>query len=345
MREIGSEFWKEPDIAGMRQMENTKGDLALLLSGRTAIEFMVQDIKKESVIHSVLLPLYCCDSMIEPFIRNGVRVEFYNVRHDSLEYHFQNSCDAVLLIDHFGYKNKEIEKIAETEKIAGKTVIYDATHKINGHPEIERYADYSFCSYRKWFYCNYALLRKYKGKFVATKPSLQCKEYCSLRERAACLKGLYMKGMDIDKEEFRRLFDKAETMLEADYQGYAGEGTVPDIDQMIARRRENAAYLIEKLKDIPELQLWREALDKNDAPLFVPVMVRAGIRDKLREYLIEKNIFCPVHWPIGQLHSMDGMSKELFYMELSLICDQRYCLEDMEEEFQAIKDFYGECDV
>ncbi len=345
MWEMGSEFWKEPDITDVQQTEYINGDMALLLSGRTAIELMIQDIKKEGVFESVLLPFYCCDSMVEPFIRNGIRVEFYDACYDRLEYHFQNSCDAVLVIDHFGYKNTGMEEIAEKEKKAGKIIIYDATHKINGHPEIERYADYSFCSYRKWFYCNYALLRKHEGKFAVTKPLLHGKEYCSLRDRAASLKAFYMEGMDIDKGEFRRLFEAAEKVLEADYKGYAGERMVFNIDKMLAVRRKNAAYLMEKLKEIPKLQLWKEELDENDAPLFVPIMVDAGIRDKLRNHLIENDIFCPVHWPMSQLHTMSDKNKELFRVELSLICDQRYGLEDMEKEFQVIKDFYGECDV
>ena len=345
MREIGSEFWKEADRVDDRHMELKDGDRALLLSGRGAIEFMIQDMKKEGTFQSILLPLYCCDSMIEPFQRNGVKVEFYQVGQDHLEYRFPNTCDAVLVIDYFGYKNKGMEEIAEKEKKAGKTIIYDATHKINGHPEIERYADYFFCSYRKWFYCNYAVLRKYKGKFAVPKPVLYFKEYCSLREKAASLKALYMKGMDIDKKEFLHLFERAEKMLEENDKGYVGEEILPDLDKMLAKRRENAAYLIEKLKGLPEIRVWSATLEENDAPLFVPIMVQAGIRDKLRKHLIENNIFCPVHWPVSPLHAMGDMSNDLFQVELSLICDQRYCLEDMEKEFQVIKSFYGECGV
>ena len=74
IEEIGSEFWIEDVIAvindGVRQCfrENGfNGDNRLLLSGRTAIDFIYQDLSYGRNITTVYMPAYCCDSMIFPF--------------------------------------------------------------------------------------------------------------------------------------------------------------------------------------------------------------------------------------------------------------------------------------
>ena len=60
-----------------------------------------------------------------------------------------------------------------------------------------------------------------------------------------------------------------------------------------------------------------------DCPLFVPVLLEN--RDKVRKHLTENKIYCPVHWP-----KPEGADSNIYDMELSLICDQRYGVNDME---------------
>ena len=47
--------------------------------------------------------------------------------------------------------------------------------------------------------------------------------------------------------------------------------------------------------------------------------------------LAAHNIYCPVHWPIPEQvkPAMDKDSEYIYSHVLSLICDQRYDLEDM----------------
>ena len=99
MREIGSEFWEKSPPVCSDKVDNE----AYLLSGRTALKFIIDDIHRNRNLRKVLLPSYCCESMIEPFNRSGVEVEFYQVSPDHVDYPFENDVDAVLLIDFFGY--------------------------------------------------------------------------------------------------------------------------------------------------------------------------------------------------------------------------------------------------
>ena len=85
-------------------------------------------------------------------------------------------------------------------------------------------------------------------------------------------------------------------------------------------RRDNAQTLYEGLEGSVEFLF---PMVEMDSPLFVPVLLRED-RDKIRRKLIEESIFCPVHWPRPQ-----GAESNLYDMELSLICDQRYGRKDM----------------
>ena len=73
--------------------------------------------------------------------------------------------------------------------------------------------------------------------------------------------------------------------------------------------------------------------------MFVPILVDPHIRDDLRSYLINRQIYCPVHWPKSSYH---GMCNELYDMELSLVCDQRYNFADMDRMVHAIMDYFSD---
>ena len=66
INEIGSEFWKE-------NKKYLNENERLFLSGRTALDAIIKDSKKEHIIKSALLPSYCCHTMIEPFLRNDIK--------------------------------------------------------------------------------------------------------------------------------------------------------------------------------------------------------------------------------------------------------------------------------
>lgn len=333
MREIGSEFWEKSFPAYPDNMDNE----AYLLSGRTALKFIIDDIRRDRNFHRVLLPSYCCESMVDPFNVSGVEVEFYHVTPNHVDYPFGNDVDAVLLIDFFGYVNLQNIEIARHERQQGKVVIYDATHKIDGNPAVEAYANYSFCSYRKWYYCNFAKAVKHCGDFSKV-VNLRCNDkYVDIRNTAASEKEKYISGLIDEKESYLSKFSNAEQMLDNDYFEYAGNPVLFDIESMISKRRENATYLIEELKKIPKIKIWRENLQQTDTPLFVPVLLDNAIRNDLRKYLTEHSIYCPVHWPKSQYHSKEI---QLYDSELSLICDQRYNLSDMERIVRTIKNYF-----
>ena len=59
----------------------------------------------------------------------------------------------------------------------------------------------------------------------------------------------------------------------------------------------------------------------------------------LRRYLIDKEIYCPVHWPLSSYHDIDKSSRKIYEDELSLVCDQRYSEVDMQRMVDEIRMF------
>lgn len=328
LSEIGSEFWQKYDKSNKKD-ENE----IVVLSGRTALDFVIRDLKASGSFRTIMLPSYCCDSMIEPFVRNDIEVSFYLVSHKGIDFP-ENDKDAVLLLDYFGYVDDQITRIANRAKENGQYVIYDATHYLG---EREIVADYYFRSYRKWFFCNYASVIKANGSWKIPFPTQTNSAYIEQRNKAAELKRDYIASGVGEKNAFLKRFSNAEELLEEDYLNYFGEKVACNVTEIADVRRANARRLVEGLRGIKEITLWREQIEDIDTPLFVPILVADSIRNELRKYLIEHQIFCPIHWPITELHSNIN---ELFDNELSLICDQRYSFDEIDRELEVISNFF-----
>lgn len=331
MEEIGSEYWisTECEIKKFKNEENMVG----VLSGRTAIDYIIKDIKTYKELKKVILPSYCCYSMIEPFKKNNIEIQFYNVNENGIHYK-ENDADAILLIDYFGYINSYNKKIADQEKGKGKIIIYDATHNIRG---FGFNADYIFCSQRKWFYSNCTIIKKKNNPFFIKEPVKINWNYISLKREAALLKKEYIFGKREEKGKFLELFANAEKILDRDYEEYIGiEEENIDIELIIEKRQKNAHHLVTELKECEGIRLWRQEISKDDVPLFVPILVENSKRDRLRNYLKDNGVYCPIHWP--KMKEYDTFA-QIYAQELSLICDQRYTLEDMDRQITIIREF------
>ena len=64
MREIGSEFWLERELKTLSRDR----DGVYALSGRTAIDLIIQDVVKTRRVRNVYMPAWGCDSMLAPFV-------------------------------------------------------------------------------------------------------------------------------------------------------------------------------------------------------------------------------------------------------------------------------------
>jgi hypothetical protein len=329
--EIGSEFWYKKG-----EKKYVDSNNVYVLSGRTALEYIIRDMKAENPnIRSVYFPDYYCDSMILPFIRHKIDVMFYHIYTNKAGFHIAynaNYCDIVYLIDYFGYRIAEVTNIAEKVYGTGKKLIYDATHMLNGMERIK--CDYVFCSYRKWFYSNAAVVKK-NAPFLIPPPKKINASYVLLREQASKVKRDYIEGKLHSKQLFLDCFGRAEEILDRDYEDYGTEEFPTFNEEIILRRKRNAGIILQELRKATKSFLIIETIEADDCPLFVPILIPTGNRDKVRRRLIKQKIYCPVHWPLSEYHK--GVKNQLYVEELSLVCDQRYDIEDMIRECEEVK--------
>ncbi len=330
--EIGSEFWDIPLCN--KGNEIFPSNTEWFISGRSALKAIIKDIKSRITLKSVALPSWCCDSMIIPFLKEGVEVKFYPVcfEDNMLKQSLADvgDCDALLLMDYFGYKR-------QTDFNFNGIIIQDVTHSIFYQKNFE--ADYTFGSLRKWagFYTGGFAFKRH-GRFDVVLKNTNF-EYINLRKSAMDKKSRFING-EIDNKDFLEDFFLAEEMLEQVEITAASQEDISrtdklDIDFIKQKRRHNAQVLLNELSTLAIFPDLRE----EDCPLFVPLLVPDNLRDKLRKYLIDKKIYCPVHWPVSEFHRLNSKTQKLYEQEISIVCDQRYGEEDMKRICSEIKCF------
>lgn len=329
LKEIGSEFhYTELKKGNGIKLPKVK-DYSFTFSGRTAIETF---LKNEPHIKKVLLPSYCCDSMIDPFRKRGIKVIFYSVNYkDGLNIDIVSNMediDAILWCNYFGFDidMPDFSKFVNE----GGIIIEDITQSFYSDKQYHEQSHYIVASLRKWepIVCGGYVGCTYK-RLKDTVFKLPPIDYVSNKLETMKLKKDYLIGLDIDKELFLTQFNKSNNWLSENYSGlYIDNFSLDylkniDMDQERNIRRNNAKILYEGLKDNKNIKfLFKE--EDMDCPLFIPIIIEKGKRDIIRNILINHQIYCPIHWP-----NPSECESNLYDLELSLICDQRYSQEDM----------------
>lgn len=327
IQEIGSEFW----IESVPETLLTERDGVYAISGRTAIDLILQDILKQRHVGSVAMPAWCCDSMVAPFLSHGIEVLFYDDNN-------LPETDIFYLTNYFGYENTlPIETVREIGEKGG-IILYDRTHSfLMNDEEYQQIADYSFASIRKWMGVVGGAIVEGLHEIPLLKDCL----YAPDKEVAMIDKYRYLKGdKTIIKDNFLAAFGVFGHRLADDYCNYEMDNLSytlykqTNLKEMKRKRKENAAYIHENLKGLQFMY----SLSENAVPLFVPVLFESKEqRDFVRKKLIEQQIYCPVHWPQPKHIPADFKVNDIVNRELSVICDQRYGLDDMQCIVEAIK--------
>lgn len=348
--EIGSFFWLSGEE---KQGHNSKidwlplvEDSAFTFSGRNAIDIALKDILKERNINRVLVPSYCCVSMLQSFVDRGLKIEFYEVGLTDGKFAYQiknaNENTVVLLMSYFGLNSENAHEAIESYRRKGAVIIEDITHSLLNQNQASSLSDYVVVSLRKWFSIpTGGWVGKCKGT-LSEKPTLNSNHAVEEKIKGMREKYDYLTGKLDSKENFLLLQSKfdndlihVDRMLKIDdisLQLICGT----DIQALIQQRRNNANILMSGLKDLVGKVIMIPNVDLAvDTPLFLPVFMETKKRDALRKYLIEKGIYCPIHWP-----EVMGAAPGLRTMELSLVCDQRYSEGDMQVIVDAIHSWY-----
>lgn len=326
-REIGSEFHAMKPEAGDGIDLPVEG--ALVFSGRTAIETVLKELPH---VKKAALPSYCCDSMIAPFRQAGITVEFYAVEYQKglkIDVQVSDDADVLLWCNYFGYRTEMPDMSAFKDR--GGVIIEDITHSLFSAKAYNSQSDYLVASVRKWEplncggYC--AAINGKLGHIPTTPPSF---EFVDAKSSAMKLKAEYLEDPNEEKKQrFLKMFGENNHWLGENYSELAIDESSKrflssvNSEKQKEIRRNNAHVLYEGLRGKVEFLFPEEDMD---CPLFVPIIIRNNRRNEIRQHLSEKGIYCPIHWPRPQA----SCDSNLYDLELSLICDQRYTSEDME---------------
>lgn len=367
MKEIGSEFWIEKDSVEENKIPidissvldgilNIGDDQLLLFTGRTAIDYVLEDISRP--VGTVYMPSYCCESMLQPFIDRNIKIHFYSVISDDsgIKYliDYKKDIDIFFATSYFGYSQSVMDSIIDTFRKRDVVIIEDITHRLLSEQNHCIKADYLIASLRKWFPLpSGGLAVKMNGHLKKDNITSPPAKLISKKLDAMNQKAKYMaynsceeKYKQALKNSFLAMFSEFNSNIKQNYKN-AGIDSISknlltkiDVANIKRKRRQNSQYLHKEMKGLKYIRfLFNEVDLEKDCSLFVPIMVESSVRESLKNYLISKDIFCPVHWPIPRGHRLTTHTEKLYKQELSLICDQRYDYKDMKRIIEVVEEF------
>ena len=309
-------------------------------SGRSAVRQALSLIDKDC---PVLLPEYICESVIRCFPRENI--SFYRISEDftvdieDLKKKMHQKNGILFLMHYFGKLQpialrKTIQNLAHEK---GYTILEDTTHSI--FSAAGTIGDYMVCSLRKWMPISRG------GVFYTAKTGIQLsgcklkKSQDNQRITGFVLKDQFLKGRLDCNKEYRAIFRECEKEIEES----AEDRLLSDlnyfiiqcvsIDNLIKKRKTNAAYLLGKLKP-----LFDGLIDymPDECPFAIPLRVRQ--RDSFRRILMENRIYCAVHWPFDGFMAESRKQAQRNGEELiSLPIDHRYDREHMDYMISVIQ--------
>ncbi len=335
---IGGEFpIAVTDVLNAEGRHSVNPDVYTYSSGRAALYQILNYLRQENGINRVLLPDYLCSSVLVPVKALGLEFAFYQID-ENLELEQDNfsklykAGTAILLINYFGLKNidKQIKAIRSIDRRA--IIIEDDVQAYYEFLKPLDDVDFKFTSLRKTFAIPDGGLVKTKHNMpVVDKPNT----FGQYKAAAALLKS--MREGNFNDKIYLEMFEKGESLIDEEIE--CGMSRIAEKlyyfindEHVKVRRLNNARYLLEELKKIGIKPIL--PLNDDRVPLFIPITL--DNRDVVRKAMFQKEIFCPVHWPLEGLDLQRG--RIMAEKELSLIIDQRYGRKEMDEIIAVIKD-------
>lgn len=327
---MGGEFGINEEL--LKEVTGDKLDIPYS-SGRHALFTILNSENSLTGGHTILIPNYICDSVVRTVKEAGWNYVFYSVK-DNLEFNDEEILNyphiaAVLVINYFGIIDLKT-KIRNIKELRPDIIIIeDDVQAFFEYKKSE--ADYSFTSLRKWFPCP-------DGALINTKRKLKRDSIDSCKWSQYKLAGNILKQYDylVDDSICLELLKKGEDLLDINFHSKCSNASNlifcnTNLDEVSGRRKKNAEFLHEELLKLNVKHVYR----KDSVPLFIPIYIEN--RNSLRKEFFANSIFTPVHWPRIS-DELNGMN-DIYDIELSLICDQRYELDDMRRQIEVLHKF------
>lgn len=320
-------------------------------TGRSAILLALEELEIRGSEKIAYLPAYICDSVIQPFREKNYTIHFYSMGSDlktpvNLPERLNNVV--FLFVHYFGLENKAIRKWLEIEKSKQQFfVIEDCVQSAFSEFDNELF-DFRIYSYRKF-------TPQPDGALLISKEKIQIDldHFLTFDEKGFLfdqVEGKIKRSMSNNESEFLSLLKLSESRLDSsmilsrmsEFSVYLMERI--DFEQIRKKRKDNWSFLCDLIERDSLIKMFLRplftAISDNEVPLGFPVLTNAGIRNNLREFLSNHNIFCPIHWIISEGKYTDDVN--LSSTILTIPIDQRMNKEHILYEVEKIHEFFLE---
>lgn len=360
--EIGSvlelEQWKSYAVSDNAEKfylpfmgKDTSYETIFYQSGRNAIESLLLFLKEKKNVKQVLLPDYMCGTVKDATIRAGFRPEYYKIdrNYDFIPEEIEEklSQDTCLFVAHyFGKKlNRNLLAKIMSWKKQGVIVIEDVTLSLFSSDEQEGvgFGNYTLGSIRKWLPVpDGGFIASKSGELPAQMEGNCVSKYTDFYYMVQAMKREYIQNGCKDKELKKVYMDYYALSIKELFSDYAlypmsdwTRNYLKNYDsrQIMERRCSNYDYLYQGLLKFNFLKV---AVKREEGYLPFGMVVFVENRDELLKYLIENNVYCNIHWRLEDSEENTDLTY-LSQHSITIPCDQRYGLEEMEYILDTIK--------
>ena len=326
MKEFGSDFHyieSIPDNEGIRKENWRKG--IYFANGRQALNGLISHKKWGRI----WLPSYFCYDVINSVSSTGIKIEFYDDYPGNDDNHTITNCkfkpkDVLLRVNYFGLRSYRDNSSLGLDI----EVIEDHTHSLSGDWIENSNADWCIASLRKSLPVGEGgVLWSPKGNKLPDIPPQNSEniELASARLHGMKLKSSYLSGTAFDKEAFRKIFIQTENAFEKIplSQIYVEDSQIIskiDLNKWNMLKKRNWEVMYKNLQNDFDI-----LIPENDKCIPFSFIIRC---QEIRQLFIENQIFPAILWPVPDIYN-----KNL----LSIHCDGRYSVNDIEEMVKRIK--------
>jgi hypothetical protein len=309
-------------------------------TGRSALQIALLDWMRGRSSQGVCwLPSYVCPEVVAAIAAVGLTATIYPDRPGLPTWTAAPTpaaADIVVVIHYFGVINQAACAWIDSRADREWGLIEDCVQAPYSAGAGAR-GDYAVTSLRKWWPAPDGAVVSSRKPLTAPRLSPPDEHFISQRLSAKLISGqpecgaTYLKWVD----ESERLLDRAEPRQVSWISRHLLAAVDPQ--SAAATRRDNWRVLLEGLRTHERVQAVFGALTNGEVPLGFPVLVGAGLRDRLRSFLLGRQVFCPVHWKLtGAPFAEDrAMSDQM----LTIPLDHRYGTGDMQAVLGHIREF------
>lgn len=343
LSEIGSNFWEYSLDNNINNVHffwlDQQYKKQYYKSGRNAIKALCKNINDK--YKKVMLPIYTCETCIQPFIDEGWEICFYCLNKDltvnigDFMYLYNIERPAVIFVhSYFGMNTIQNEDFLLHCKEQGAIIVEDMTQSLFSNHKI-KCADYYVASFRKFMAIPDGGVLLSKHHIIECKCKKADERIEDIAITAFNMKKEYFNNPSIQKKElFRKKYNELNEFISDNNElqeiGKISKKIILSCDkkEIVFRRRKNYEYLSQELNSVFFLKPVLDIYSDKDCPLYFPVYIEK--REMLQAYLSENNIYCPIIWKKPkQININDDVTNYMYSHMLCIPIDQRYDISDM----------------